>query len=118
MKQALAGLLVLIVLTVAGPAAEAAIFDAFDPVNSVDPDTLTVLDRFSWDGANHFVFVFNGADFTAFGVNLNGNGEPVPDFAIDSRGFSYFWAQFLSDGTTDMYGSNNGLGWVYIGNFR
>ena len=118
MKQALAALLVLIVLTFAGMAAEAAIFDAFDPVNAVNPDTLTVLDRFSWDGANHFVFVFNGADFTAFGVNLNSNGEPVPDFIIDPRGFTYFWAQFFDDGTTDLFGSNNGLAWIFIGTFR
>ncbi len=113
MKKAIVILLAVAAFSMVSLSISDAFDQAFAPsdVGIPNPDDILILNRFDLDGFAHAVISFNNTEGTAFAVVLDPDGNP-DFFSPVAFGYAYLWADILYD---DLYGSNDGLNWFFIG---
>ena len=114
MKKALVLFLTIMVFASLPLAGEAAVFQADSPFTFDFLRTVTNINDFG----DHAVISFNDGDQSALATVLDFEGFPVQ--TSESFGWFYLFADFFTDGSFDLYGSDTGFydDWHFLGNFR
>lgn len=77
-------------------------------------DGMVIYSKDVFDGVHHLVVTNNAIDAGTSATVLNDDGTPS-----NAYGYYYYWAGITPTNpeTYDLYGSNDGIKWKYIGTF-